>query len=86
MLLLRSFIFGLSLVLSQLFDFLVQVFFLLSKNFKFRLFAQLDSDVIGKTRVAKLSQFIHNFLAPIYKLFFVIFDLTLVAFYVRVIL
>jgi len=86
MLLLRCFVFGLSLVFSQLFDFLVQVFFLLSKNFKFRLLAQLNSDVVCKTRVAKLCQLIHNFLAPIDKLFFVVFNLTLVAFYVRVIL
>jgi hypothetical protein len=50
------------------------------------LLAQLNSDVVCKTLVAKLRQFIHNFLTPIDKLFFVVFDLTLVAFYVRIVL
>ena len=49
------FVFRLSLILRQLFDFLVQIFFLFAEYFKFRLLAEFNSDVVRETLVAKLS-------------------------------
>jgi hypothetical protein len=43
-----GFVFRLSLVLCQFFYFLVQVFFLFAQNFKFRLLAQFNGDVVRK--------------------------------------
>ena len=55
MLLFCGFVFRLSLILRQLFDFLVQFLFLFAKNFKFRLLAQFNGDFVRKICVAKLS-------------------------------